>query len=73
MACRSAKKANEAIQQLAEEQPGNKAIFHELDLANLEAVRKSAAEFLKFVILVYFLGITTLTFGFVEESPYWTC
>jgi len=45
LAARSAQKANEAIEELKNEM-GKKAIFLQLDLSDLLAVRKSAQEFL---------------------------
>ncbi|KZT40954.1 NAD(P)-binding protein [Sistotremastrum suecicum HHB10207 ss-3] len=44
MACRSQKKAEDAIARLKQE-TGKEAIFLELDLADMDSVRKSAAEF----------------------------
>ena len=48
MASRDEKKAHSAIEEL-KEQTGKEAIYLELNLASLESVRKSAAEFLRYV------------------------
>ena len=48
LAARSAQKANEAISELKNE-TGKQAIFLQLDLSDLPAVRRSAQEFLSYV------------------------
>ena len=48
LAARSAQKANEAIAELKNE-TGKEAIFLQLDLSDLHAVRRSAQEFLSYV------------------------
>ena len=48
LAARSAQKANEAIAEL-EKETGKRAIFLQLDLSDILAVRKSAQEFLSYV------------------------
>jgi retinol dehydrogenase-12 len=48
LAARSAQKANEAIAELKNE-TGKSAIFLQLDLSDIPAVRKSAQEFLSYV------------------------
>ena len=53
LAARSAQKANEAIVELKNE-TGKQAIFLQLDLSDLHAVRKSAQEFLSYVPLCCF-------------------
>lgn len=50
LAARSKSKAEEAIKGLKEE-TGKEAIFLELDLGNLAAVRTAAGEFLRYVSL----------------------
>lgn len=50
LAARSKSKAEEAIKDLKEE-TGKEAIFLELDLGSLAAVRKAADEFLGYVFL----------------------
>jgi retinol dehydrogenase-12 len=50
LAARSAQKANEAIEELKTE-TGKQAIFLQLDLSDLHAVRKSAQEFLSYVFV----------------------
>ena len=52
LAARSAQKANEAIAELQEE-TGKQAIFLQLDLADIPAVRRSAQEFLSYVPICY--------------------
>ena len=48
LAARNAQKANEAIAELQEE-TGKQAIFLQLDLSDIPAVRMSAQEFLSYV------------------------
>ena len=48
LAARSETKARAAITEL-ERETGRKAIFHELDLGDLDATKKSAREFLEYV------------------------
>ena len=48
LAARSHSKAQATIDEL-EEETGKRAIFHELDLSDLDAVKKSAQEFLEYV------------------------
>lgn len=52
LAARSAQKANEAIAELKSE-TGKQAIFLQLDLSDLHAVRKSAQEFLSYVFCMF--------------------
>ena len=55
LAARSAQKANEAISELQEE-TGKQAIFLQLDLSDIPAVRRSAQEFLSYVPIYYLRG-----------------
>jgi NAD(P)-dependent dehydrogenase (short-subunit alcohol dehydrogenase family) len=48
LAARSESKAQVALEEL-EKETGKKAIFHKLDLSDLDAVKKSAQEFLEYV------------------------
>ena len=52
LAARSAQKANEAIDELKNE-TGKQAIFLQLDLSDLLAVRTSAQEFLSYVLVCW--------------------
>ena len=52
LAARSVQKANEAIAELKNE-TGKEAVFLKLDLSDLPAVRKSAEEFLSYVLICY--------------------
>jgi retinol dehydrogenase-12 len=58
LAARSAQKANEAIAELKSE-TGKEAIFLQLDLSDIHAVRKSAQEFLTYVSVLSF-GVEAL-------------
>lgn len=49
LACRNAEKTKKAIDELRELTGGKEALFHQLDLADLKAVKRSAEEFLKCV------------------------
>jgi retinol dehydrogenase-12 len=49
LAARSESKAQAALEEL-EKQTGKKAIFHHLDLSDLDATKKSAQEFLTYVL-----------------------
>jgi len=52
LAARSAQNANAAIVELKNE-TGKEAIFLQLDLSDIPAVRKSAQEFLSYVSICY--------------------
>ena len=56
MGSRSRSKAEAAIKDL-KESTGKEAIFLELDLSNLTSVRKSAEEFLRYVIFSEFMRL----------------
>ena len=51
LGARSKTKADEAIEWLKQETGGKSPIFLELDLANLDSVRKAAEEFKRLVLL----------------------
>ena len=70
LAARNAQKANEAIAEL-EKETGKRAIFLQLDLSDILAVRKSAQEFLSYVrsyLLLLFFVKAHKTCVFRNES-----
>ena len=66
LAARSESKAQEALDEL-EKETGKKAIFQKLDLADLDAVKKSAQEFLEYARLIFSLS---LLLWVSDQHPY---
>jgi retinol dehydrogenase-12 len=61
LAARNAQKADEAIAELKNE-TGKEAIFLQLDLADIPAVRRSAQEFLSYVSSLCYLCASLMHF-----------
>ena len=67
LAARSTQKANEAIAELKNE-TGKEAIFLQLDLSDILAVRRSAQEFLSYVICIFLVKAHKVTCVYRKES-----
>ena len=67
LAARSTQKANDAIAELKNE-TGKEAIFLQLDLSDILAVRRSAQEFLSYVVHVSFSSRLTRRHAFTGRK-----
>ena len=67
LAARSAQKANDAIAEL-ENETGKQAIFLQLDLSDIPAVRRSAQEFLSYVPIRFLIAITLSVYALFRKE-----
>ena len=67
LAARSTQKANEAIAELKNE-TGKEAIFLQLDLSDIHAIRRSAQEFLSYVPVLSLVSRLSTTLSFYRKE-----